>query len=124
MSTRTQNTALAVAVAIVLLLGWARSSSFTSSALATDTRPAPADTTTSTALCGCNGTPTPEADPVHPIVPTPGEDLTETARMHRMSANLLKPRLELSAEAAATQRSQWAERFRKETNPLLREEIV
>lgn len=123
MYTRIQNTTLAIAVVIVVLLGWIRSSSLRSTALASDARPAAADSD-SAALCGCNGTPTAEADPVHPIVPTPGEDLAETARMHRMSANLLKPQLALSPEAARGQRSQWAERFRKEGDPLLRQEIV
>jgi hypothetical protein len=52
------------------------------------------------------------------------EDPAETARMHRMSDNLLKPQLQLTPEAALKQRALWAARFGKETNPLLRQEII
>ena len=122
MSTRLQNTILALAVVIVLSLAWVRSSAPRSAAFATDAQPASATADG----CGCCGKtpsePEPVLSPAH--IPSPGEDLAETARMHRMSANLLKPQLQLTPDAAASLRAQWAERFRKQTNPLLRQEVI
>jgi hypothetical protein len=48
----------------------------------------------------------------------------EQARMHRMADNLLKPQMELDADAAAKVRGMWVDRFNKEKDPLLREEII
>ncbi|MGI8964496.1 MAG: hypothetical protein ACR2H1_00220 [Limisphaerales bacterium] len=48
----------------------------------------------------------------------------EQARMERMSENLLKPQLALSPAAAAEKRAEWVARFKKETDPLLRQEII
>jgi hypothetical protein len=57
---------------------------------------------------------------------TPALDASpeEQARMQRMADNLLKPQLQLDATAAAKVRSDWVDRFHREQDPLLREEIV
>ena len=52
------------------------------------------------------------------------DDPAENARMNRMSENLLKPQLQLSPENAARLRTEWADKFRKQPNPLARQEII
>ncbi|MDB6122533.1 MAG: hypothetical protein JWQ71_1526 [Pedosphaera sp.] len=48
----------------------------------------------------------------------------ERERMRRMAENLLKPQLTLDSEGAAKARADWAARFNREPDPLLRQEIV
>src|SRR4051812_16415654 len=107
MSTRTKNMAFILGVAAILLVGWARNSRrFV--AFAADTKPAAAAKSAANSEadpCGCATVGNRIADERDDL----GADKSpENARMHRMSANLLKPQLNLSAEAAVRQRAEWA----------------
>jgi hypothetical protein len=124
MSTRTKNLAFVLGVAAILFVGWARSAKRSAAALAADTKPAAAATKSASNPepdCGCGGPGNTIADERDDL----GADKSpENARMHRMSANLLKPQLKLAPEAALRQRAAWADRFHKQPDPLLREEII
>lgn len=124
MSTRAKNAAFLMAAAAILFVGWTRSSMFHSTAMAADTSKSVAPAQPSSD-CGCAGHKFEDNDPiVRGVVSDVTENSPETARQHRMSANLLKHQLKLDPESAAKQRAAWVTRFHDERDPLLREEIV
>lgn len=126
MSTRAKNAAFLFAAALILIVAWAKTSMFKSTAMAADTSKAVASSTeVAKSDCGCSGQKFEDNDPIaHGVVSDVTDNSPESARQHRMSANLLKHQLKLSPEAAAKQRAEWMTRFHNEHDPLLREEIV
>lgn len=132
MSNRFNRAALSLGIGAAVMLGWSVPSVLQSpAAAATDSK-----SSTDSSKPPANAKPAkPDAspdkakyDPAAGLTSEEkarlGADPAEIARMHRMSANLLKPQLQLSPEAADKKRAEWADRFHKESNPLLREEII
>jgi hypothetical protein len=124
MSTQVKNAAFLFAAALILIVAWARTSMFRSTAMAADTSKA-VTSAQAKSDCGCSGQKFEDNDPiVRGVQSDVTDNSAETARQHRMSANLLKHQLKLTPEAAATQRTEWVTRFHSEHDPLLREEII